>query len=268
MKYDKRVLIVEDDIELQQEFRSIVEENNFEVDTAGNKTEALEKVRCRTYHVGMIDIMLTDDPTDRGGIDVLKYINSLQEGTQAIVLSATPDVRVPVEVWKEGALSYLIKKDIISSEDILNEVEKAYQRCQIRSYGKFTSMIAYLASPEKTPFYEDRLMRLLGGDIDLVRSAFKFVFVPLQPFLRKKNQRFSIFVDGERGMIHGLVWSKALGCAVYVSFGRKECEYVRPEDTSVIEMVFEEDDEEEQFKAAVWRVIAKRDEFIETLYDI
>ncbi len=266
MKDNKRVLIVEDDTELQAEFKLIVEEAGFEVDTADNKTEALEKVRCRTYHVGMIDIMLTNNLLDRGGIDVLKYISSLKEGTQAIVLSASPDVRVPVEAWKEGALSYLVKKDIGSSKDILNEVEKAYQRCQIRSYGRFRSMIEYLASPERTDFFEDRLMRLLEGGFDLMQAELSLVFVPLQPFLRKKNQRVSIVVDDKRGMANGLFWSKALGCAVYVNFGRKECEYLKPEDTTLGEIIFEQS--KSNLKAAVWRAIAKRDEFIETLYDI
>jgi hypothetical protein len=238
----------------------------FVVDTASNRMEALEKVRCRTYHVGMIDIMLTDDPLDRGGIDVIRYIASLEEGTRAIVLSASPDVRVPVEAWKEGALSYLIKKDIGSSEDICSRVKEAYEKCQIRPCGRFDSLVAYLAVPEQTPHYESYLMRVLRTDMGVTNQMISTIFAPLVPVLRRKNQRFSLVIDDKGGMAHGLLWSKALGHAVYVDLGRSDCEYIVPDTIRSMEPLFER--EKGHVKGAVWRVIDKRDDFVERLNDV
>lgn len=68
MKNKKRVLVVEDKAEIARVLRQNLCDAGYDVDTAGSKTEALEKIRCRTYHVSLVDIMLTlDDEFDRGG---------------------------------------------------------------------------------------------------------------------------------------------------------------------------------------------------------
>lgn len=264
----KRVLVVEDDVALLDKFATLLKKAGYDVDTAMTKAEALEKVEHRTYHVATLDIMLTDDPNDRGGIEVLKRIRSLNEGTIAIVLSASSDVRVPVEVWAEGAMTYLIKKDIRSSQDIVGKVEWAYNACTLKLFGKYNNINAYLAFPEGRIYFEDNLMKCLSaGGVNDATRALDRVLTPLLPVLRYKKQMFGLNIKSETGVAGGWFWSKALGHAVWVSIARESAQVEQPP----LEMPSATPLYEEKgrcWSAAVWKEAIPRQEFADSLYNL
>ena len=261
-----RVLVVDDDQTIQEMFKEPIQEAGFLVDTAGTRLEACEKIRCRTYHVASIDIMLTDDPSDRGGIEVLRYLHSLDEGTRAIVISATSDVRVPVEVMKQGTYVYLIKKDLRSPEDLLTKVEAEFAKCKLKAFGKFGTFTAYIAGSGNAPYYESDLMRILKTGSSHMFQFISTVFNPLLPLLRRKNSIYGLDIDMDKRTIYGLLWSKALGHAVWVSAGNSESEYFGPNVDQPNEVI--DDQRKGSWKWKVWKVMAKREDFNDTLYDV
>lgn len=121
----RRALVVEDDDSLGARFKRIIEGLGVPVDVANTRTQAIEQLQLHQYAVALIDIMLCDDPTDRGGIDVVERLTALRSGTAIIVVSASNDVRVPIQAWKHGAFRYLVKKDIRSSEDLREPIRDA-----------------------------------------------------------------------------------------------------------------------------------------------
>jgi len=266
MDKETRVLVVEDNDATQQNFKKFIERAGPQVDTASTKSEAIEKIRCRTYHVVLIDVMLTEDTFDRGGIDVLKYLNSLHEGTQAIIASATSDVRVPVEAWNEGALKYLIKKDIQSSKDLIAKVEEALSNCRLRFYGKFETLTAYLAGHGEAIYYEGELVNIMNIGMDTIYPTFSMIFTPLLPVLRIKGATRGLQIDREKRMAWGMLWSKALGHPLWINVGHRDGEYIEPQNVSEAEILKET--VKGRWKSKTWKVMARRSEFNDTLYDI
>lgn len=270
MSSKERVLIIEDDVSLRTKFGNIVDRAGYAVDTAGTKAEALEKVRCRTYHVAMIDIMLTDDPSDRGGIECLEYIARLNEGTMPIVFSASNDVRVPVDAWKKGALDYLIKKDIRSSEDILKVLRKAVEKCELNLYGRFPMLSSYLAYPEEGWAFEDRIMHVLGADMGQAYRALDKLFEPLLPVLRKKDTEYSIYASKTQRSLEGFLWSKSIGGAIWFSLSATSDDPPPPPpNVEKLELLFDiTEDKLWHGRAEIWLISKPRDEFEESLFDV
>lgn len=261
-----RVLIVDDDQDICELFSEPIQEAGFHVDTASTRLEACEKIRCKTYHVALIDIMLTDDPNDRSGIEVLRYLTSLDEGTRPIVVSATEDVRVPVEVMKQGTYSYMIKKDF-SPEDIVNTVKKEYSKCEIKNFGKYSTFTAYLAGAGQAHYYESALLNtVISGGASNMYKFVSTIFTPLWPVLRQKHSTQGLTIDNPKGAIIGLLWSKNLGHAIWISAGSSESEMVGPNMELPYEIISEKTSG--PWKWTVWKVTAKRDTFDETLYDV
>jgi len=261
-----RVLVVDDDQSIQEMFREPIQESGFLVDTAGTRLEACEKIRCKTYHVAMIDIMLTDDPSDRGGLEVLRYLHSLDEGTRAIVVSATSDVRVPVDVMKQGTYVYLIKKDIRTSSDFLKKGEEEFAKCKLKTFGKFETFTAYIAGPGNAFYYEQDLISILKGGASSMFQFISAVFDPLLPLLRMKNSTYGLKIDHDKKTIYGLLWSKALGHAVWVSAGQLESEYFKPSIEQPSEVLYER--KKGPWKWTLWKVTAQREDFHDTLYEV
>jgi ActR/RegA family two-component response regulator len=269
MTKQDRVLIIEDNTKLQDKFKRIIFDAGYQVDVAGTKAEAIEKIRCKTYHVAMIDIMLTDDFADRGGIECLEYLKHIDEGTEAIILSATNDVRVPVESWKKGALTYLVKKDIRSSEDLVREVKIARDKCKMNFYGPFDNLAAYLAQPEMAVFFEDNLMKVLGGNISRAGSILQQLFDPILPVLRSKQHMYGVDIDKDGKRITGLLWSKAIGSAVWVSLAMGSQQPIQPPEGCEPHEVALHIDGKNTWggQATIWCVTKPRADFNETLFD-
>ena len=266
MENKNRLLIIEDDNELLENYIENLQKLDLQIDKASSKIEAIEKLKCRTYHVAMVDIMLSNNPLDRGGIEAIKYLDALNEGTNIIVLSASDDVRVPVEAWNHGAIRYLIKKYIRSSEDYIKEVRAALKSVVLKPFGKFADLKAYLARPQLVPYWEDPVIRLLGAGYDGTHSILSKTFDPLIPVLRKKDYRSNLSIDNNSQCIYGQMWSKALGCGIWVCIGNNENTFILPGDELKPEIIIEKTSI--KTKSIIWRLKAvRRSDFLDSLWD-
>lgn len=76
MSENKKILIVEDEIDLVELYRFILEEVGYQVETAKDGTEGEKKMKTGNWDLVLLDLML---PT-KGGVEIL---NSLTEEEKA-----------------------------------------------------------------------------------------------------------------------------------------------------------------------------------------
>jgi len=155
----RRILVVEDSVSYGRMFQNIVERTGAVVDLAANLGEAITQVENHVYDVALVDIMLSDDVTDRGGMTVIERIRDIGQRTCVVVISATHDVRVPVAAFENGAFAYLVKNSIKSSDDILRIVRKAIEASSRTAQNKGST-----GDPEPTPPLTDNRTWLPNKD--------------------------------------------------------------------------------------------------------
>jgi len=63
--YKQRILVVEDDSYIREAYSEYLSCFEADIDYAETKLEALERIRCKTYHLAIVDIMLKEDVSDR-----------------------------------------------------------------------------------------------------------------------------------------------------------------------------------------------------------
>ena len=80
-----RILVVEDDIRWQEIYSEALEKRDYEVNVVGNKNSAFDALDKMFFHAAIVDLKLTDNDKNRDGLDVLRRIWALDEGTRAIV---------------------------------------------------------------------------------------------------------------------------------------------------------------------------------------
>ncbi|RKZ22951.1 hypothetical protein DRQ18_01570 [bacterium] len=106
-----RVLIVDDDPEFVETLKKSLSKY-FIVYTAFSKKEAIECYEKESPDVVLLDIRLKDEPGNKEGLDVLRYIKEEDPDIPVLVMTAYGDVDVAVESLKLGAEDFIQKAKV------------------------------------------------------------------------------------------------------------------------------------------------------------
>ena len=102
--YDK-ILIVDDDDELNESIVGILETEGYILDVAKSGFEAEMKLQNKIYNLVLLDIRLPDTT----GIELLSKINKVSPRTKKIVLTGYPDTETAIKSVNKKADAYLVK---------------------------------------------------------------------------------------------------------------------------------------------------------------
>jgi len=106
MRHNK-VLIIDDEPELRNLIRRLLELEGFSILTAGTSDEALE-----ILHKNDIDIVVSDVRLpDKSGLELLPIIKKQFHSIEIIILTAYGRIEDGVNAIKAGAFDYIVKGD-------------------------------------------------------------------------------------------------------------------------------------------------------------
>ena len=111
----KRILVVDDDINILRVFRNILEKEGYMVETAETGKAALEKIEKEKFSVCLVDVKLPDmDGTDL----LLKMANDLE--TIKIIVTGFSSEEVGKKAADYGADDFLVKP--VRAEELIATV--------------------------------------------------------------------------------------------------------------------------------------------------
>lgn len=260
------ILLVEDWKDVREAFKQILENAGYEVETAISKKEAIDKLTERIYDAALVDLQLKDDPSHKGGIDVLQCIKDLGEGTKAFAVTGTTKVSDSTASWRAGIVDFLSKSHITSAKDLIGPIEKALTDHRRISFGSHGSLAAYLAKPEVTPIWESHLQETLGCRFDAMQSILWKALNPFFPILRKADGTPSLVLDKEKHAALGTFWSKGRGCAIWLAISAMASDLSAPPDKLNPRRRAQSDGK--QVYAGIWEVKLPRGQFANSLKHI
>lgn len=117
----KKILIIDDEVNVGLLLSKFLTRNGFEVDTAANGANGMECLKTKEYNLVLCDFRLED--TD--GREVLKNIKALYPKTGVIIITGYSDIKMAVELIKMGAFDYITKP--LYPDEILNTITKAIE---------------------------------------------------------------------------------------------------------------------------------------------
>jgi ActR/RegA family two-component response regulator len=206
-----RILIVEDQKDIQRYYTKGLERKEVSYDIVDSRMEAIEKLKKRSYEGAIVDLQLTDDESYSQGIEVLKYIESVKEGTNAIVVSGTPHLQDIVDSYEGGAIKVILKAGK-SYPEIAEEFVEQCKKVKLQYLGRFPSLNAYLAFPDANSiFWEDSIKKILQCDYQDLNRILSKAFKNYLPILRLIKNKESFQLDTNNGVVFGSFWSKGQG---------------------------------------------------------
>ncbi|TWR29680.1 sigma-54-dependent Fis family transcriptional regulator [Mucilaginibacter pallidiroseus] len=117
----KKILIIDDEVNVGLLLSKFLTRNGYEVDTATNGASGLEYLKANTYSLVLCDFRLED--TD--GREMLRNIKALYPTTGVIIITGYSDIKMAVELIKMGAYDYITKP--LYPDEILNTINKAIE---------------------------------------------------------------------------------------------------------------------------------------------
>jgi two-component system, NtrC family, response regulator HydG len=101
----KKILIIEDDMDMSQLLKRFLTKNGYEVDLAINGAKGIAAFTANPADLVLCDYRLGD----MDGVEVLKKVKDVEPGVPFIIMTGYSDIRTAVNVMKMGAFDYLAK---------------------------------------------------------------------------------------------------------------------------------------------------------------
>jgi DNA-binding NtrC family response regulator len=116
------VLIVDDEAEIRESLRTLLEIEGFDVEAAGTGEEGLARIGDRAFDLVLLDLALPD----RNGLDLLAELREQDASLSVIMITAYGTVENAVRAMQSGAVNFIQKP--WDNEKLLADVRAAVAR--------------------------------------------------------------------------------------------------------------------------------------------
>ncbi len=116
----KNILVVEDEVSVNNNIRKILSKNDFQIDQAMTKDQAIEKIKKQTYSLVLLDLRMPGV----SGLELLQSICNIQPTAKVIIITGYASIGTAVESAKIGAVNYLSKP--FTPDELRDVAEQAY----------------------------------------------------------------------------------------------------------------------------------------------
>ena len=112
----ERILVVDDEIHVVRLLKKFLVSKTYDVYTATNGLEAIQKVKEVNPHIVLLDIIMPG----MGGLDTLKEIKKIKPKIAVIMITAVVDEELAKRALQLGADDYIYKP--LNFDDVENRV--------------------------------------------------------------------------------------------------------------------------------------------------
>ncbi len=121
MDRNAKILVIDDDENIRNTMKTILEDEGYIVDLAATGSEAIEKTQKTAYNLALLDIRLPD----MEGVELLKLIKDPFPRTRKIMVTGYPSMQNAITALNKNADAYLIKP--VNVEKLLATVKEQLQ---------------------------------------------------------------------------------------------------------------------------------------------
>jgi two-component system nitrogen regulation response regulator NtrX len=126
------ILLIDDEKDIRFAVSEILKENNFSVREAETVEKALFEINKKLPDLIILDVLL--DEKNRDGIDILKFVKSVDSDIPVIMISGHANIKIAVDSIKLGAFEFLEKP--FNKDRLLNFINRAIETSSLKKENK------------------------------------------------------------------------------------------------------------------------------------
>lgn len=122
-----RLLVVDDEESVRVTTAAILEQEGYDVETAGDGAEALEQVARSNFDLVLTDLRMED----MDGITLLHELQTKYPGVVTVVLTGYATIESSIDALRQGVYDYLVKPCVV--DDLKRTVRRALEHSEQRT---------------------------------------------------------------------------------------------------------------------------------------
>jgi CheY-like chemotaxis protein len=196
----KRILWIDDEVELFEPHLLFLRQRGYEVDTTTNGDDALELARTRTYDL----VLLDEQMPGRRGLDVLGALRREEPHARVVMVTKSEEDRTLVEAIGRRVDDYLVKP--ASPRQVLSVVTRLLEGQQLqqqRAAQEFAARFAQLQrmrdEAQTWQHYFAVYDELVGWDLRLHQAGERGLADSVRALLAEVRREFGRYVVREYG---------------------------------------------------------------------
>jgi DNA-binding response OmpR family regulator len=111
-----RILLVDDDSTITTSFQMVLQNEGYDVDTASDGRQALERFERENYQLVILDIKLPDI----NGIEVARRIRKHNDDVRLVIVTGYPELEDSIETIELGIEEILLKP--VNVEELIHVI--------------------------------------------------------------------------------------------------------------------------------------------------
>src|SRR5208283_1774405 len=152
----RKILIVDDDQEVLQVLRDLIEFAGYDVTTASEEEKALIAVQNEPFDLSIVDLQLQR----LNGIDLMKKLRCFLPDMPVLILTGYGTIESAVEAMKQGAYGYLTKP--VDPDDLRSHIEKALEDLRLTAeIDRLKALLAHEYGSAKIVARSERMQQVL-----------------------------------------------------------------------------------------------------------
>jgi len=124
----KKILVVDDEKDIRNNIKAILDDEDYLTLTAEDSDEALELINNNNFDLIILDVWLSDSTHD--GIELLKIIKTSHNDLPVVIISGHGNIDMAVDAIKVGAQEFIEKP--FSSERLILSVSRSIEIAKIK----------------------------------------------------------------------------------------------------------------------------------------
>ena len=172
----QNILVVDDDDEIRDLLEFDLQQSGYNVETASNGLEGLEKALSNRYDLILLDVMMPK----MNGFDVCKNIRKAKNSVPILLLTAKGTINDKTEGFECGADDYLIKPFDI--QEVLLRVRALMRRGLNSSQSDNIFKNEVLKAGDLEIFPDELEVAIEGQKIKLTPTEFEILYCLMQHF--------------------------------------------------------------------------------------
>ena len=117
----KNILVIDDEVAVNNNIRKILAKNDYQVDQAVTREEALQKIAAHPYKLVLLDLKIPGVQ----GLELLRAIRDNNPEAKVIMITGYASIETAVQSARQGAVDYLPKP--FTPDEIRTVTEKAFR---------------------------------------------------------------------------------------------------------------------------------------------
>ncbi len=124
----KKILIIDDEVDITNNIKAILNDENYNSSTANNSIEAIDLLNNDKFDLVILDVWLDNSELD--GIELLKKIRE-SSSIPIIIISGHGNIEMAVQAIKEGANEFIEKP--FTSERLLLSISRSIELQEVKN---------------------------------------------------------------------------------------------------------------------------------------